>query len=238
MFSLFRNKTSLCEILRTGFTDFHSHVLPGIDDGSSHIDQSKELLSALHDIGVHTLYCTPHIMHSVYDNTPEIIQSTYNTLKEEARLRNIKLHVAAEYMLDDGFAKQLKAGPLLAYPNREVLVEMNYVRAPLSLHQHIFELRTSGYTPVLAHPERYAFYHNSFSNYEQLRDMGCKFQLNLLSLGSYYGKQCNKIALQLLQHEMYTHVGTDTHKLRHIEALRTIKINKQQAVSLEKVLKR
>ncbi|MGL5562223.1 MAG: CpsB/CapC family capsule biosynthesis tyrosine phosphatase, partial [Tannerellaceae bacterium] len=121
-------------------------------------------------------------------------------------------------------------------PNNEVLVEMSYLRAPLSLHQHLFDLRTSGYTPVLAHPERYEFYHNHFSSYDQLRELGCKFQLNLLSLSNYYGTQCNKTALQLLQNGFYTHIGTDTHKPRHIEALRTIKIKKKYTSPLAEII--
>lgn len=236
MFSIFKSNRSLCEILRTGFTDYHSHVLPGIDDGAPHIDISKKLLSQLHTLGAHTVYCTPHVMHSVYDNTNHSIHSAYENLCKEAKDIGATIKVAAEYMLDDGFSKHIQNGQLLSYSNREILVEMNYIRPPLSLHQHLFELRTMGYTPILAHPERYEFYHDSIDNYERLREMGCKFQLNLLSLGKYYGQQCNKIALQLLQSNLYTHVGSDTHKQKHIDALRSIRIKKQQAACLEKIL--
>lgn len=236
MFTLFSSKISLCDILRTGFTDYHSHVLPGIDDGSTHLEQSKELLVNLSAIGVRTLYCTPHVIHSVYNNTQDQILAAYKTIQQEAEQIGIQLQVAAEYMLDDGFSQQLQSGPLLTYPNKEVLVEMSYLRAPLSLHQHLFDLRTSGYTPVLAHPERYEFYHTHIHHYAQLREMGCKFQLNLLSLGGYYGKQCNKTALHLLQNGYYTHIGTDTHKLRHIEAIRTIKIKKQYTSHLTAII--
>lgn len=236
MFTLFSSKISLCDLLRTGFTDYHSHLLPGIDDGAAHLDQSKQLLSSLSKLGVHTLYCTPHIIHSVYNNTPEIIREAHQLLLQEAQNNGIQLHVAAEYMLDDGFAKHLENDLLLTFPNREVLVEMSYIRPPMSLSKHLFDLRTSGYTPVLAHPERYEFYHNDPEAYETLREAGCKFQLNLLSLGGYYGKSCNKVARYLLQNGFYTHVGTDTHKLRHIEALQSIKIKKQDASYLSQII--
>lgn len=226
MFSIFKRKTSLCELLRTGFTDYHSHLLPGIDDGSKCMDDSIQLVQELRNIGAHTIYCTPHVMHSVYNNTPDTINPVYHQLHTEASKVGVQLHVAAEYMLDDGFLKHLEQDKLLSYPEKHVLVEMSYSQAPQSLFDHLFELCTSGYTPVLAHPERYNFYFRDPEAYQRLKDAGCKFQLNLLSLTGYYGPESKETSEWLLENHYYTHIGTDTHKLRHIAALKKGEISK------------
>jgi tyrosine-protein phosphatase YwqE len=99
---------------------------------------------------------------------------------------------------------------------------MSYFNAPFNLFEIIFEIQLKGYKPILAHPERYNFYHNDFENYYKLKKAGCLFQLNLLSLTPQYGKNTQKISSKLLEENMYDFVGTDTHHNNHLELLNEI----------------
>jgi tyrosine-protein phosphatase YwqE len=95
---------------------------------------------------------------------------------------------------------------------------MSYINAPIQLYSILFDLQVAGYIPVLAHPERYLFYHNNFNEYIKLKNAGCLLQLNLLSVVGYYGPQIAKIAEQMLAKGMYSYVGSDVHHDNHIAA--------------------
>ena len=130
---------------------------------------------------------------------------------------DIKIDFAAEYMLDSSFNQILKKNNLLTLKDKYVLVEMSYIFAPIKLYEIIFEIRTSGYIPVLAHPERYTFLHSNFREYIKLKDAGCEFQANLLSLTNYYGKDVLKICKKLLKNNLIDYFGSDIHSNKHIE---------------------
>jgi len=96
------------------------------------------------------------------------------------------------------------------------MVEMSYINPPIQLYSILFDLQVAGYIPVLAHPERYGFFHNNFEEYQKLINAGCLLQLNLLSVVGYYGEGIVKIAEKLLQKGMYSFVGSDVHHDNHI----------------------
>ncbi|MNL14365.1 Tyrosine-protein phosphatase YwqE [compost metagenome] len=137
--------------------------------------------------------------------------------------------------MDDWFAKHFKDEELLTLKDNYVLVEMSYINAPLELYKILFDLQVAGYIPVLAHPERYIFYHKSFSEYEKLKRAGCKFQLNLLSIVGYYGGEITKIAEELLKKGMYDFAGTDVHHAKHIRAFDE-KVNIKSISNLKEVI--
>ncbi|WP_433764494.1 tyrosine-protein phosphatase [Flavobacterium ginsenosidimutans] len=220
MLSFFKSKPILKELLNGSFVDIHSHVLPGIDDGAKNITKSIALAKSLTELGICQIITTPHINHYVWNNSPEIIQSklqeTQNALKENKIETPIR--AAAEYFIDSWFENHFKEEKLLTLKENYVLVEMSYLNAPLNIYKTIFEIQVAGYIPVLAHPERYVFYHNKFSEYEKLKNAGCRFQLNLLSTVEYYGSKITKMADDLLEKGMYDFCGTDVHHKKHIEA--------------------
>ncbi|RYJ40647.1 Phosphotransferase domain-containing protein [Flavobacterium anhuiense] len=220
MLSFLKSKPALKELLDGTFVDIHSHILPGIDDGAKNITKSIELVSALQKLGVSQMVTTPHINHYVWDNSPEIIQSKLKETQKTLEENKIKMPVqaAAEYFIDSWFENHFKEEKLLALKDNYVLVEMSYLNAPLNIYKTIFEIQVAGYIPVLAHPERYVFYHNKFSEYEKLKNAGCLFQLNLLSTVEYYGSQIAKTADDLLAKGMYNFCGTDVHHKKHIAA--------------------
>lgn len=220
MLSFLKSKPALKELLDGSFVDIHSHILPGIDDGAKNMTKSIELVSALQKLGVSQMVTTPHINHYVWNNSPEIIQSKLKETQKTLDENKIKMPVqaAAEYFIDSWFENHFKEEKLLTLKDNYVLVEMSYLNAPLNIYKTIFEIQVAGYIPVLAHPERYVFYHNRFSEYEKLKNAGCVFQLNLLSTVEYYGSQIAKTADDLLAKGMYNFCGTDVHHKKHIAA--------------------
>ena len=220
MFSLFKSKPTLKDLIPDNHIDIHSHLLPGIDDGAKNFQDTLRLTKALQAIGVSEFITTPHIIQHVWDNTSDAIQSKKQEtiLQLEKNEIIVPFRAAAEYLMDDQFVRLFESGQLLTLKDNYVLVEMPYINAPIQLYSILFDLQVAGYIPVLAHPERYLFYQNNFSEYAKLKKAGCLFQLNLLSIVGYYGAGITKTAEQLLQKGMYNYVGSDVHHDNHIAA--------------------
>ncbi|MBB4801405.1 tyrosine-protein phosphatase YwqE [Flavobacterium nitrogenifigens] len=233
MLSFFKSKPILKDLLDGSFVDIHSHVLPGIDDGAQTISNSIELARSLEKIGISQIITTPHINHYVWNNSPEIIKSKLEETQNAFSENNIQTPIqsAAEYFIDDWFTEHLKEGKLLTLKDNYILVEMSYLNAPLTLYKTIFELQVAGYIPVLAHPERYTFFHKKFDEYKKLKDAGCLFQLNLLATVEYYGSKIANTADELLKKGMYDFCGTDVHHKNHIRAFdKKVKIDNIDAL--------
>lgn len=200
----------------------HSHLLPGIDDGSPSPEVSLRLISGLVELGYKKLITTPHVMWDIYRNSQETIQTAYTTL--QAALRNegitIDIHAAAEYYLDEHFVQMLDTNtPLLTLKDKMVLIEFSFISSPFDVKEILFNLQIKGYQPVLAHPERYLYLSSNKGFYDELKDMGCLFQVNLLSLTSYYGKGVTELAHYLIKKNYVSLLGTDLHHERHLDAL-------------------
>jgi len=226
MLSFLKKKTTpLTNIFPSNFMDIHNHLIPEIDDGAKTLNDSVELIKRMYSYGIKNFMCTPHIMGGVYDNTPEIINQKLNELQAHLKtigLNDIQIKVAAEYMLDDQFESLLKEKKLLTLKDNLVLVELSYHSAPINLYEQLFNIQIAGYQPVLAHPERYSFFHNHYKEYKKLKEVGCLFQLNLLSLSNYYGTGVHAVALKLLNDSLIDFVGSDTHHHKHLNALENI----------------
>lgn len=193
---------------------------------------SITLIRRLVEMGFTRLYTTPHVMSDLYPNTPEIILGKLAEVRAAIKKEGLAISIdaAAEYLLDEAFGAKIKSGELLTLPGNRVLVEMSFISAPPNLEQHIFQLQTAGYKVLLAHPERYLFFREEFSQYRKLKDRGVEFQLNLLSLVGYYGKPTQDNARALLKAGMIDYVATDLHHERHADnierLLRDRKLNR------------
>ena len=210
------------EFFPEGFVDIHSHLLPGIDDGAKNLDNSIELIQKMSSYGIKNFITTPHVLGDVYPNSSKTILEKLELVKKELIKRNITdvtINAAAEYMMDEQFSKLLEKKDILTLKDNYVLVEMSYFSPPMNLYDILFEIQLKGYKPILAHPERYIFYHNNFDNYYKLKKAGCLFQLNLLSLTEQYGKGVQKIANKLIKENLYNFVATDTHHHNHLNLL-------------------
>jgi tyrosine-protein phosphatase YwqE len=206
-------------------TDLHSHLIPGIDDGSPDLGTSVELIRALHDLGYRRLITTPHVMQGYYPNDASTILPRCEKVREELQAREIpvELRAAAEYFLDAELMETVNQGvPLLTLSGNKVLVEMSFVAPPLQLHEFLYQLQIKGYEPVVAHPERYGYFHKDPQQYKKLLDVGCLLQLNVLSLTGHYGRGVKKAALKLLEEGWVSYLGTDLHHFRHADGLRSL----------------
>ncbi|MFY8021874.1 MAG: tyrosine-protein phosphatase [Bacteroidia bacterium] len=203
--------------------EFHSHLIPGVDDGVETIEQSLEILQNFHELGMRKVITTPHIMSDYYKNGPENLIPLRDTLREKLAEMGIplELEVAAEYMVDDAFDKKIESGNLLTFgpKKKHILIELPFMSEPNNFKKVLFELQIAGYKPILAHPERYLYMGNNRSRYEELKDQGILFQVNMLSLLGYYSKQVQESAFYLIDHEMIDLIGSDTHHMRHFSLL-------------------
>lgn len=211
------------DLLAFMVTDIHSHLVPGIDDGVKETDTSLTFIEQLEEMGIRRIITTPHIIMDQYPNSRESITPPFTEVKQliGEKGSDIQFSFAAEYYMDEQFAELMKS-PLLTLHDQLVLVEMSFMQAPMQLHQWLFDLKSRGYEPVLAHPERYLHYHNNYKQYEQLKEWGCLFQVNLLSLTSYYGKHIQKVAERLVEDKLIDVIGTDLHHTRHMQAIQSI----------------
>jgi tyrosine-protein phosphatase YwqE len=205
--------------------DMHSHLVPAIDDGSPDLATSVEMIRGLAGLGYKKIITTPHILWEMYPNTPDRITSGMEEVRKavHAAGMEVELHAAAEYFMDDHFNRQLQLkAPLLPLSGNLILVEFSMITAPMEVQQIIFEMEIQNYQPVIAHPERYVYLIRKKDFYDELRDAGCWFQLNLLSLTGYYGAAVQQLAEYLLKKEYYDLAGTDMHSLRHLEVLKKL----------------
>lgn len=224
MFNFFRSKNKISSNWRFIQTDIHSHILPGIDDGAQTMDDSIALIRTMYSHGYKKMIATPHVSEDIYPNTRETILAKRDMVRQKlAELSiHIKIDAAAEYMIDETFVKLAENEELLTIHDNCVLVEMSYLVESPYLDIALFTMQTHGYQPILAHPERYNFYHNNFDRYDELRDKGCLFQLNAIAFSGYYGKGVKKTAEYLLNNGMYEYCGSDIHHLRHVNALNSV----------------
>lgn len=232
MFNLFKSKSSL-EPDDNYFPfqiDMHSHIIPGIDDGAPDVNASIALIEGLQKLGINQSIATPHIIGDLYRNSNETIEPALKLLQDElvARNNNFKVIAAAEYQLDDYFIQLLREKvPLRTLKDNIILTEFSWLSRPEKVDEICFEILTEGYKPILAHPERYPYFHHEFGMYEELKNKGFLLQLNLLSLVGYYGPAVAKVAKQLLKEGLISYIGTDMHHPQHLQALSDAKNRKQ-----------
>ncbi len=225
MLDFFNKTIPLNNIFTLEYIDIHSHILPKIDDGSKSVEMSIELLTKMKEYGIVNFVFTPHILENVWENTPSTIKKAFDELQNaisKSELSDLSMRFAAEYMLDNNFQKILKNKDILTIKDSFVLIEMSYLNPPINLFELLFDIQMTGYKPILAHPERYNFLHKNFDGYYKLKEAGCKFQVNLLSLTNYYGKHVNVAATKLIKNNMIDFVGSDAHHYDHLNALQKI----------------
>src|SRR5688572_12590528 len=209
-------------------TDMHSHLLPGIDDGAQDIESSLELIRGMRDLGYRKLITTPHVIWDIFRNTPDIIQEKLVLVQNAAKNEDIDVEIqaAAEYFLDEHVEELLKKKePLLTISGNKVLTEFSMAFPSMNIKDLLFEMVMMGYQPIIAHPERYVYLQKNKDFYRELKDIGCFFQLNLLSVYGYYGRAVKDLAEYLLNEDYYDLIGTDLHNINHLEALQKLVMN-------------
>jgi tyrosine-protein phosphatase YwqE len=188
--------------------------------------ESLFLLKKMREMGYEHIITTPHIMVDAYRNTPRNVREGLIALRSEAMVAGIDITIdaAAEYYLDEGFYKHLRSGNLLSIKNKYLLFETSYVSKPLQLEEMIFEIGAAGYTPLMAHPERYRYVSDPKKEYGRFKELGVLLQLDINSLGGYYGRSARERAHWLVERGWVDYLGSDLHGRRHLDFLeRTIR---------------
>lgn len=224
MFSFFKKKATPQERGPQLKVDLHSHLIPGIDDGSQSMEESIALLKGLEALGYEKVITTPHIMSDSYCNSAETIFSGLEALRTEASKEGISLQIdaAAEYYLDDAFFEELKKPSVMNVAGKYLLFESSYFAKPMQMEEMIFAIASAGYTPLLAHPERYRYIKNPEKEYKRFKDLGVEFQSNLNSFGGHYGKNAKSLVEYLSSAGMIDFLGSDTHNKKHVDTLSNI----------------
>ncbi len=239
MFHFFTSKKFLIDYLE-GFVDIHNHILPGIDDGAKTVEESVELINGFSQFGVKDFIATPHIMHNYYPNNPETINNSLLLLKNELLEKNMKdisIRAAAEHMIDDNFEAILENGTIMPLGDNYLLVEMSYLQASINFDEAISETKKKGYFPILAHPERYLYLHENYKKHKKYKKQGVLYQLNLLSLSKYYGKEVQEMAFGLLEKGMIDFVGSDVHNMGQLNNLKEVQVTEKMVNILKPILK-
>lgn len=208
MFGFSPKKRSFSSFFPDGM-DRHCHILPGVDDGVSTMDEALALIQRMKEAGFRGAYCTPHIMQR-FPNSVQTLQQRFHELVSRAEGMEFELHLAAEYMIDECFDAMIKSGEPLSWDGQHVLVEMPQYMLPCGWMDSISLLTERGYTPVLAHPERYVRLFEP-EDFVDLSEQGILFQGNIGSFYGYYGSQVQALAQQLLKLDLYSCWGSDAH---------------------------
>lgn len=208
--------------------DMHSHLIPGIDDGSPDLETSVELVKGLVELEYSAIVTTPHVMSDFYRNSSDTIRRGADDVREALHREGISIPfvAAAEYYLDDWFESLLDQKDILTFGNNHVLFELGFVAPPESLKRAIFNMQLAGYRPILAHPERYPYWHATFEKYEELHEQGVQLQVNLNSLTGVYSPHIKKVAERMLDAGIVSYIGTDCHNEGHLKIARRARYNR------------
>ena len=203
--------------------DFHSHILPGLDDGATDIANAVEISAAMKSWGFEKGACTPHI-NALYRNTPETIRPAFDTLQEALYKHGIALEISmsAEYRLvPETWPEVLEKNWIMPIEDKYILTELP-ISKPTEMGdikpvEEFKKVRSMGLVPILPHPERY-FY---LSHDELMRylDAGAVIQCNYGSLAGLYGLEAQHRAQKLVDEGVVTFYGTDMHNLKYVEII-------------------
>lgn len=201
--------------------DVHSHLIPGIDDGSKSMEDTLSMLSRFESLGYQKVITTPHIMWDYYKNTSDIILRGLDQVRQALQHKgsSLLLEAASEYYLDDYFLRLIEKKEVLTFGSNYVLFEMSFGSESPYLAEVIFQLQMAGYKPVLAHVERYGYWHQQKEKYHEWFDKEVYFQLNINSLTGHYGPEVQKSAQYMIEKGMYSFLGSDCHHHGHLDLI-------------------
>ena len=202
-------------------TDIHCHIIPGVDDGSPDVEHSLELVERMQRWGIKRIIASPHVTQTTFENDASTIDPAFNELKDALQKQGngLQLSHSAEYRIDDLFLQRLANNDLWLLPDNHILIENSFIQEPWNLDQLVFDLQVKGLQPILAHPERYAYYYTKQERYAELHNNGLAFQINLLSLAGAYGKGEQKFAEYLIKEGLVDFIGTDLHRRSHADKI-------------------
>lgn len=236
-FGLFGKKSEpLVPLRELGLVcDMHSHLIPGVDDGAPTAEESIKLIKGLNQLGYKKLILTPHFMTGFYNNTADGVKEKLETLKAELARQSVDIDVsvAAEYYIDYDFMNDLSVKPMLTIGDKRLLFECSFTNQHRNFDETVFEMQINGYKPVLAHPERYTYWHGSTSLMHEYHDRGIMFQINILSILGAYSPGTTKAARTLIDEGLCDFIGTDLHNAAQLAAIEKAMIPESLFIKLK-----
>ena len=186
---------------RATTVDLRAQVLPGIAGGPPHLESAMAMVHGLAALGYRHLITTPQLRGPNYRAADEAIQQAAAQLQQHVNEHGIAVSIisAAEYCIGEGFDEFVQHYPIRPLPGGYVLLDINAHHSVRELKGPIFELRARGYIPIIVQPENLPDLVRSMGPIEYLRDLGCLFQVNLLSLGGNRGRRAASFAAKLLK---------------------------------------
>lgn len=236
LFNLFKKKEELFSLSYDQCkVDFHSHLLPGIDDGVKTFDESILIIENFVALGYKKIITTPHVMSDFYRNDSKTIIELKNQLNERLQEQNIDMVVdaSAEYYYDDFFKNLYERDELLLIKDKYFLFELSYINEPQDIHSFVFEAHSKGLKPIMAHPERYPYWNGKIDVFKTLQEAGCLFQMNINSLVGHYHIDAQNMAELMIENQLIDFMCSDCHKIQHIEMMKKVKIKKHLKEVLE-----
>ena len=219
--------------LLEGFCDCHCHLVPGVDDGVQELDETMQILEEWESLGVKEVWLTPHIMEDM-PNEPAMLRDKFEGVTA-FYTGDVKLHLAAEHMMDGLFLKRLEKNNVMPIgkDRSKLLVETSYYTPPMNMADMIERIKAKGYEAILAHPERYQYMDRQ--DYKRWKDRGVLLQLNVPSLVGAYGPEVQWKAEWLLKENMYDYCGTDTHSTGQMELFLNSMISKKAVKRVKQI---
>jgi protein-tyrosine phosphatase len=194
--------------------DLHSHILPGIDDGSKSLAMSLEMARIAVADGIRTMACTPHIYPGLYMNDAAGIRAAVDALQAVLQDHGIDLHLTtgADVHLVPGLIEGLRAGTIPSlHGTRYVLLEPPHHVAPPRFAESVFQLITGGFVPVITHPERLTWMDDHYATMQQLVRAGAWMQITAGALTGMFGARPKYWGERFLGEGMAHILATDAH---------------------------
>ena len=195
--------------------DFHTHILPNIDDGSKSVEETFNLIKEAESVGFDSIISTSHYIENYYESPVEERQEWINALSGALQKENINvnLYLGNEVYFSENIIKLLNENKITTINNSKyILFEFAMNVKPINVYDVIYEMLQNNIIPILAHPERYRFIHQDPSLIYELLDTGVLMQLNLASIIGWYGEKAEILAKKFLESNMISFLGTDVHK--------------------------
>lgn len=194
--------------------DFHSHILPNIDDGSRSLEETLNLIQEAKNVGFTKIISTSHYMQEYYDYNENRRKEILDFIK--GKENDIELFLGSEIYISDEMVYLLKNKEASTINNSKyVLFELPMNMKPFNVKEVIYRLIENEYIPIIAHPERYSYVQKNIEYVKELAEMGALFQANYGSVVGWYGKDAEKTIKKLLKEDLIHFFGSDVHRANH-----------------------
>ena len=198
--------------------DLHCHILPGIDDGAETMEASIAMAEKAISQGISHILCTPHHNNGKYSNPKSDVISLVSSVQSELDQRNLPLTLleGQEVRITGDLIEDIRNDEILFtdLDDTYILIEFPTMEVPNYTEQVFFELKSLGKTPVIVHPERNPFFRKNPNHLIPFLEMGCLAQLTAPSYIGVFGKDIQKTAKTMVEHNLVQMVASDAHGVK------------------------